>query len=167
MKNLFTFILGLIIGALIMYFYCCKQEPIEMNPIKPHGVITQEEAVFLDKNWTEYRKMANDSAAGKPDNRSCWWSLEDMRNYLDYAESQAKDLDYTMNGVRVYLGVYGEEAGEDKAGYTTMFLAPTGIPIQPAGTSNFVARTGNGDIPGGDPLNDSTGGNPPPANYPQ
>lgn len=167
MKNLFPLVLGLIIGALVMYFYCCKQEPVKLTPIKPRGVITESQAKELDSNWTKFRKIANDSAAGKPDNRSCWWSLEDMSQYLVYAQYQADSLKYTMSGVRVYLGVYGDDAGEGKAGYTTMFIAPTGIPMPPPGASNFVARTGNGDIPGADPLNAGTGGNPPPANYPQ
>jgi len=168
MKNLGSLILGLIIGAIIMYFYCSKTNTIEgMAIIKPKGVITEAQAKKLDANWTKYRKAANDSAAGKPDNRSTWWSLEDMRNYLDYAENQAKDLGYAMDGVHVYLGVYGDNAPKDKAGYSTVFISPTGNKTLPEGTSGFAAQGGRNDIPGSDPLNDGDGGYPPQANYPQ
>jgi len=129
MKNLGSLILGLIIGAIIMYFYCSKTNTIE-------GMAT-------------------------------WWSLEDMRNYLDYAENQAKNLGYAMDGVHVYLGVYGDNAPKDKAGYSTVFISPTGNKTLPEGTSGFAAQGGRNDIPGSDPLNDGDGGYPPQANYPQ
>lgn len=136
----------------------------EQVTTKPKGVITETEAKDLDANWTNTRQKAVDAAAGKPDNRSSWWSLEDMRNYLDYAETQAKDLGYAMSGVRVYLGVYGKDAPEDKANYTTMFIAPTGEPLVKNETK---AAAKNEDIPGGDSLNSGPMGVPPEANYPQ
>lgn len=47
-----------------------------------------------------------------------------MRNYLNYAENESKDLGYTMDGVRVYLGAH---ATTKEVGYTTMFLVSTGV----------------------------------------
>ncbi len=124
--------------------------------IKPRGVITSKDAEIMDQAFNE-RYAAMSKCIGKDDNRSSWWSLDDMRNFLDYAENQAKSLGYTMDGVRVYEGAHGEK------GYTSMFIAPTGS----KGTGGSRQAAGSGDIPGGDVLNAGSGGNPPSANYPQ
>jgi len=87
-------------------------------------------------------------------------------NRLNYAENESKELGYTMDGVRVYLGAYPTEK---EVGYTTMFLVPTGVKNISQGSSTLfnMLPPGSGDIPGGSPLNDGPGVNPPPANYPQ
>ncbi len=137
---------------------------------KPKGIITPKEAKALNERWMETRSQAVDRAAHKTDNCSSWWSLEDIRAYLDFAEAEAKKLGYTMDGIRVYLGAYGNDEPEDKAGYTTMFFAPTGSSngTSERSKSEFTAQLNatNGDIPGGPPLNAGSGGNPPNATYP-
>ncbi|WP_452219793.1 hypothetical protein [Lacinutrix salivirga] len=169
MKNLGSLILGLIIGALIMYFYCCKAtdggpETIAPPP-KPNGIITIAEAKALDANFTKYRVPAINTV--KPeDNRSVWFSYSDMEKYLAYAKYECNELNYTMDGVRIYLGVYGNNAPKGSEGYTTVFMVPTGTQNLPGGASGFVAQKG-GDIPGGPPLNMGQGGTPPSHNYPQ
>jgi len=82
-----------------------------------------------------------------------------MKDYLAYAENQAGELKYKMDGIRIYLGSHGED------GLTTMFLVPTGVP-NITGANNFLPPTSR-DIPGGNPLNDGGIGDPPSANYPQ
>ena len=173
MKNLLSLILGLIIGALIMYFYCSKTKDTMSSIVitKPSGVISPKEAKTLDRAYTSRHKLISDSIVKRPDNRSSWWSLQDMQDYLKYAENQSKELGYTMDGVRVYLGAYPDETIDSTAtvGYTTMFIVPTSSEIEQEsqrGGSAFRAGDG-GDVPGGDPLNDGGDGYPPPANYPQ
>ncbi|RLJ68723.1 hypothetical protein CLV86_0112 [Lacinutrix venerupis] len=168
MKNLFTLVLGLIIGALIMYFFCCKTENLGAVEItKPRGVITPSEAAILDEQYNSRHTLISDSIVDRSDNRSSWWSLEDIRNYLDYAENQSRELGYTMDGLRVYLGAYKTENGV--VGYTTMFMVPTSSEIEQDSIKGGSARrAGNGgDIPGGDPLNMGQNGTPPGGNYPQ
>lgn len=168
MKNLGSLLLGLIIGALIMYFYCCNSGGLEgMEPgiTKPDGVITQAEGEALDRAFNSRHALISNNIVKRPDNRSSWWSMEDIRDYLDYAENQAGGLGYTMDGIRVYLGAYPDIKGV--VGYTTMFIAPTGTKKLPEGTSNFAAQIGGADIPGADPLNMGGGGTPPNSNYPQ
>ncbi|WP_274474631.1 hypothetical protein [Mangrovimonas aestuarii] len=121
--------------------------------------ITVAEATDLSDNWTNTRQAAVDRAAGKPDNRSVWCSLDDLRQFLDDAENEAKANGYDMDGVRIYLGVYGEEQLADKAGYTTMFLTATGKKTDTTDPTQDLT-----DI---DPFNDGMGGNPPQATYPQ
>jgi len=133
----------------------------------PPGLISPERAQELNDNWSATRANAIQAAIGKPDNRSANFSLQDMRDYLDYAENQAQDLGYDMNGVRIYFAAYGEHETNGKAGYATVFLVPTGRKnVSEASMIPFLIE-GDGDIPGGDGLNMAGTGNPPSANYPQ
>lgn len=170
MKNLGSLLLGLIIGALIMYFYCCKdaKDMGSMEITKPAGVITAKDARTLDQAFNSRHTLISNAIVKRPDNRSSWWSLKDMRDYLDYAENQSKELGYTMDGVRVYLGAYPDKKVSDSVlvGYTTMFIVPTSSSLGLKGGTGST-RAGHGDVPGGDPLNAGDPGNPPSANYPQ
>lgn len=176
MKKSVVLLLGILIGVGASYLYFNREVPAKVSEeatmakaiAKPKGVITPTQAKVLDANWTKTRKRAVDSAAGRPDNRSSWWSLKDMRDYLNYAENQTKELGYTMNGVRIYLGVYGGKAPNGKADYSTMFLIPTGRKSVSQGSMiNLALQGGDKDIPEGDALNDGTGGVPPGSDYPQ
>lgn len=175
MKNITSLVLGLIIGALVMYFYCSKQtqltsvehEEVEVstNIIKPSGVISAKEGIALDTNFNTRHSLISKDIVKRPDNRSSWWSLKDVRDYLDYAENQSKELGYTMDGVRVYLGAYPDQKGV--AGYTTMFMVPTSSEAVQDKNEKVLKAGDGGDVPGGDPLNDGGDGYPPSANFPQ
>jgi hypothetical protein len=170
MKNLGSLILGIILGALAMYFYTSIDlgvaEPIEI--IKPAGLITSNQASNLDKAYNLKHTIINDSLFKKStdggDNRSSWWALSDIQNYVNYAKNQASDLGYTMDGLRVYLGSYPDANGE--TGLTTMFFVPTGYKNTSQG-SMIPIQGGSGDISGADGLNFGNNGQPPSANYPQ
>lgn len=163
MKNLSYIFIGIIIGALATYFFCPrveKDDPIKI--VKPKGVISVEKAKELNANWTLYRKAAVDSAAQKQgrkqDDRSVSWTLEDIQNYLTYAQNQSDSLGYSMTGVRIYLGVYGDNAGQTKKNLSTMFIVPTGAKNKAqAGIVNLNLQGGEGDIPV-PPLNNAGGG---------
>ncbi|UAB75316.1 hypothetical protein [Mesoflavibacter sp. SCSIO 43206] len=117
---------------------------------KPQGIISAQEAQTLNDNWTNLRAKANEAAAGQPDNRSSWYSLDDMQNFLDYI----KEKNDNVNGVRFYLGV--ETTKEDPKGMTTIFMVPT------------EEKDGkNIDIEGAEVMDRGLRGDPPPANYPQ
>lgn len=171
MKNLSLFVLGIVLGAVVMYFYCCDSDtdfesgqPI----VAPKGVITSKEAKTLDAAYNIKHQIINDSLFKKStdggDNRSSWWSLEDIQNYINYAEHQSGELGYTMNGMRVYLGSYPDD--ESGTGLTTMFMVPTGVKNVAKG-SMLSLQGGNNDIFDADVLNRSEHGKPPSANYPQ
>lgn len=171
MKKLGLLILGAILGALAMYFYCCNDEmevTSESQTATPKGIITSAQAKILDQAYNLKHRIINDSLFKKStdggDNRSSWWSIEDIQNYINHAEHQAGELGYNMDGLRVYLGSYPDAKGE--TGLTTMFIVPTGTKNTSQG-SMLPVQLGSGDIPGGDGLNIAQGGNPPGANYPQ
>ncbi|MFL1012689.1 hypothetical protein [Flavisericum labens] len=134
MKKLSYIILGFIIGAILTYLFCPRQDgdihALDTKIVKPKGVISVEEAEELNNNWTKFRKAAVDSAAKKQgrnqDDRSVYWDLKDVKEYLAYAEHYSDSIGYKMTGIQVYLGVYGKNAGQSKKDLTTMFMAPTG-----------------------------------------
>ena len=162
MKQLAYFIIGLGIGFLACKFLFQTEDTkgdIEVVVTKPKGVITPAKAKELDRNFDRKHALINKDL-GIEDNRSSWYSLKDMRDYLVYAENQANDLKYNMDGVRVYLGSHADD------GLTTMFLVPTGIPFKSATTNNFLPPS-SGDIPDGDVLNNGGDGVPPSHHYPQ
>lgn len=167
MKNFLVFIVGAIIGAAAIYFYCCKDD-MKVEMTEPKGIISPDEAKTLDQAFDSRHQLISDSILKRPDNRSSWYSLSDMRSYLNSAEKQTDGLGYKMNGIRVYLGAYPNTANQP--GYTTMFFVPTGFRTLAKGTMNpfnFMQSPKNQDIPGGIGLNMGGGGNPPDANYPQ
>lgn len=166
MKNFFLFLLGLIIGAAAVYFYCCSDKAEESFEA-PKGLITPAEAKVLDRAFDSRHQLISDSIVKRPDNRSSWYSLADMRAYLNYAENEAKGLGYTMDGIRVYLGAYPTDK---EVGYTTVFFIPTGTLNATNSESsmfNFSFQGGSGDITGGKGLNAGGPGEPPNSNYPQ
>tara|TARA_R110002049_G_scaffold177892_8_gene345107 strand:+ start:3696 stop:4208 length:513 start_codon:yes stop_codon:yes gene_type:complete len=164
MKKLAYIILGFIIGAVLTYYFCPRQIDMETQTeiVKPKGVISVEKAKVLNKNWTDFRKAAVDSAAKKQgrnqDDRWVSWSLKDINDYLAYAQAESDTLGYDMTGIRVYLGVYGKNAGQTKKDLTTMFIVPTGKKAKSEASSlNLFLPPVDGIIPVL-PLNDGTGG---------
>ncbi len=169
MKNFALFVIGLVIGGLAVYvFYEKESQPIAEDVIKPKGLITSSEAKTLDQAFNSRHQLISDSIVKRPDNRSSWYALEDLRNYLNYAENQSKDLGYTMDGVRVYLGAYPNV--NEQIGFTTMFFIPTGYEMTSQGKmifSNFATQNKHPDISDANGLNFGSGGQPPSTNYPQ
>ena len=160
MKKLALIILGFIIGAVLTYYFCPR--PDDMNTMapeydKPTGVITIIEAEALSANWAKNNKTEIDSTldveGSRKSMRSVKWTLKDVEDYLHFAKSESDSVGYTMTGVRVYLGNYGEK------NRNTMFIVPTGYKNTSKASSvnlNFAVK--DEDIPV-DPLNDGSGGN--------
>ncbi len=183
MKKLGLLILGGLIGAFATYYFCPRELPsVPVDYLdgpfeKPLGLIKPENAKQLNDNWTKYREPAVDSCISmqsggkiKVDNRSSWWSLKDIRNYLKFAKKYSDSTGYKMTGIRVYLGVYGDDAPKKKKDFTTMFIVPTGHKKTSKGSvlpvNNISANRDNGDL-GTPPLNDGANGLPPGAGYPR
>jgi len=123
----------------------------------PKGLISSNQAKTLNDAYTTRCELVSSKITNRPDNRSSWYSLEDLKTFLNLAETQAKELGYTMDGVRIYCGAYPTDKGQ--AGYSTSFIVPTAANENDGGSSN--------DIPGANGLNVGGHGNPPGANYPQ
>lgn len=172
MKKLGPILLGIILGVIGCYFYCTNCNLMVEAPedpiVKPSGVITPNQAKTLSTAYNPRYELVSDSIFGAPDldNRSSWYSLVDVKNYLRYADSQATALGYNMDGIRIYLGAHPDGK---TPGYTTLFMTPTGNKSLSEGNSSLInfKRVVGGDIPGGDGLNGGGNGEPPSAIYPQ
>lgn len=171
MKKLGGLILGIIIGAAAMYYYCTTEYDVvdSMVPIsQPKGLISPKEIKVLTEAYNpRYDSISSQFFRGVEggDNRSSWYSLEELNKYLGYAQAQADTLQYTFTGVRLYLAAHPSEG--DVPGYTTILFAPTGYPNKSQGSFLNFKYQGGGDLPGGDGLNHGGDGKPPGANYPQ
>lgn len=150
-----------------MYFYFNKfSEDVAVSA--PKGLITPDQARTLAGAYDSRHQLISDSIVKRSggDNRSSWYALNDVRQYLNYAEKEAEQLGYIMDGVRIYLGAHQKD--QNGAGYTTMFFIPTGRPHKSAASMfNFNLQLTGGDIPGGGGLDMGGMGDPPNANYPQ
>ena len=171
MKKLGPIILGFIIGAVLTYYFCPRQ--IDDMPTMhadykiPKDTISVAEAKLLSKNWEQRNPTEVDSTieveGSKKKIRSVYWTLEDINDYLTYAKAKSDTLGYTMTGVRVYLGNYGNVKDPVKKNRNTMFIVPTGPKkTSKASSLNIFLPPQDPDIPG-PPLNEGTGG---PNGYP-
>jgi len=170
MKNFSLLILGIILGVVAASFYYNSigvGAPTEQLPPKPYGYITSETAKKLDEAYNERYSIINDSLFKDPkeeDNRSSWYKLQAIEEYLAYTKYEAKQGGYTLDGLRLYLGAYPDS--KEGRGLTTMFFVPTGYKTVSDG-SIFSLQGGGKDLPGFGGLNLGSQGTPPGANYPQ
>ncbi len=78
--------------------------------------ITPKEAGTLCDNFdTRYAELSK--LIKKDDNRSVLFSLQEIKNYINYLENAKTNVD----GIRVYFGAHDAKDG----GLATVFLAPT------------------------------------------
>ena len=165
MKKLGPIILGIIIGAVLTYYFCPRQidelHTMDVENVIPKDTISVAEAKILSKNWERNNATEIDSTlefeGSKKKIRSVWWSLKDINEYLVYAKAKSGTLGYNMTGVRVYLGNYGKNANPAKKNRNTMFIVPTGIKsTSKASSLNLFLPPSDKDIPA-PPLNNGDG----------
>lgn len=163
MKKLIYVILGFVVGAVLTYYFCPRevQKMTETSNKAPKDTISVKEAKVLSNNWERNNPTEIDSLIDvegtKKQMRSVAWSLEDINEYLVYAEAKSDSLGYTMTGVRVYLGNYGNVNNPVKKNRNTMFIVPTGNKnTSKASSLSLFLPPAIQDIPA-PPLNDGTG----------
>lgn len=127
---------------------------------KIKGLISPERAKELNDAFSTRCELISKDIVKRPDNRSSWYSLKELKAYLKHAKKQAKKNGHKMSGVRIYCGAY--PTTKEGVGYSTSFIVPTAKIID-----GKDGGGGNGDIPDGDGLNLGGPGNPPGSGYPQ
>ncbi|WP_395046522.1 hypothetical protein [Flavobacterium sp.] len=137
------------------------------SAIKPSQLISPEKATELNSNYNTKRADLHLKAIGKEDANAVWYSIEELENYIEYIKSEGDQQGYTIDGIRFYLGVYSETEKAERAGYTTIFLSPTGKSIEESKFEKFaiVEEGCSQDITSIEPLNFGSMGNPPKMEY--
>lgn len=126
--------------------------------------INFKEAQELNQNFVKTRTKAIDSAIGKKDAISSWFSLAELKEYIAYVEEQGKLKNIDVNGLRVYFGAYSSSENDvSKKDLSTVFFVPTQAKIK----SEEDGGGDNSDITDIDGLNRGVLGFPPSATYPQ
>lgn len=165
MKKLLLLLVGLVIGIAVTYYYLSTNQNLE-EMTKPKGLISPSEIKALDQAYNSRHTIISDSLIKTPDNRSSWYSIEEIESYIAYAKQQADSLGYTLDGLRLYAGAYPDT--KEGPGLMTMFFVPTGSRNVSEGSMiPTIQGGGSNDIQGADGLNRGSGGEPPSANYPQ
>ena len=151
-----------------------KPEPVLSTekeiPDPPKGLISPERAQVLSDNYSP-RHTIIDKALHIEDNRSVWFSIENLEKYIKYAKYESDQIlktENSMNGIRIYLGAYPKK-GEvsEKANLTTVFLVPTyDNSISKGSMIPVPISLSSANVPGGSPLNEGALGEPPGSAYP-
>jgi len=133
---------------------------------KPNNLITKERAIELCKAH-DTKHAAISRAINAQDNRSTWYSLEELKEYIAYIEAQGREKGYNVEGIRFYVGSYPEnDRVSGKSNSTTIFLAPTGTKANQRKAMTVSQESSSPDITEIDPLNMGQTGWPPHASYP-
>lgn len=127
----------------------------------PAQLITVAKARELHQNFN-LSGLANNNDAN-----AVWYSLQELENYINYIKTEGNQRGYIVDGIRFYLGVYPPTEPNGRAGFTTIFLSPTGQQIQTSGVKTVLAAAQQGakDITVLQPLNFGSMGNPPKMTY--
>ncbi|WP_166925124.1 jacalin family lectin [Flavobacterium poyangense] len=144
-------------------------------PTKPNQLITREFAKQLNSNYANKRAKIIRKSTKKDDANAIWYSLEALESYIQYIKEQGVESGYEVDGIRFYFGVYPEdEKHGEKAGLTTLFLAPTGkktsssVSTRSAGKMQSFASApeeDSHDIESISPMNYGNIGRPPSLTY--
>jgi hypothetical protein len=70
------------------------------NIMKAGQFVNNKHVTMLRNNYQENRWKANSERLGKMDSLSIWYSLEELKQYIETAEAAGAD------GIRLYFGVY-------------------------------------------------------------
>ena len=142
-----------------------------MNTNLPKGLISPKEAKELNQQFIKTRskdlnKIVKKESGDlkKEDAISCWFSLEELKNYIAYIENEAPDA----NGLRVYFGAYSNNnKKQNKKDLSTVFFVPTKAKQGSLQKELNVEEETSSDIDDIDALNSGEIGIPPSATYPQ
>ena len=141
----------------------------------PKGLITPSEAKELNQQFIKTRSKELDKIIEKLDNKpnkkdslSTWFSLEELKEYIAYVESEGKAKGITVNGLRIYFGAYSKnDKNPKKNNLSTVFFTPTQAKKGSIQKEGIMAVSSSSDIESIDALNLGQQGDPPSATYPQ
>nr|WP_294936552.1 hypothetical protein [uncultured Flavobacterium sp.] len=140
----------------------------EKKVMVPTQLISVARGMELSSNYCAQKGTMLKTALGDDDANAVWYSLQELENYIAYIKSEGLNKGYIVDGIRFHLGLYPQEELHGKAGYTTIFLSPTGIAVGENPLASLTSREegdGSEDITEIEPLNFGSMGNPPKVCY--
>lgn len=140
---------------------------MEVKQIVPKQLITKEFAKILNENYNKTRFPLISKSIQKEDATAIWFSIAELETYIKYIKAEARKQKYTVDGIRFHFGAYPEDKlYEEKAGLTTIFLAPTGTKkVRKTAVAAKSTLAESDDMMSISPLNYGSIGNPPPVPY--
>jgi hypothetical protein len=166
------YVISTLISALFLFNSCTEKKAATGEPKQ---LIKPEMAKDLNLRYNAERGKIITAAIGKEDANAAWYSIEELENYIAYVKNKGQSNNIEVTGIRIYLGVYPNDPKNfgEKAGMTTIFLAPTKKNLNPKGDKNSeiqrfasAARAEeNVDVTAIDALNYGGMGNPPQMEY--
>lgn len=117
---------------------------------RPHMAIDLDEAIALYQNYGTNRVElieTYEDSLGQVENfqatRSLTFDFEELRQYMDYVEQEAKAAGTNIKGLRVYLGQYDLE-GSNYPNSETVFFNPT-MKTSDGNEVSFAIKDNNGN----------------------
>lgn len=95
-----------------------------MEPKLPEGLISIKKARKSQKRYLKKKHKPLCEKIGFQDDMQFTFSLERIKQYIEYIEKHAEDEGYEDLGLKICLGAY-KKKGSDKGPKTTIFLVPT------------------------------------------
>lgn len=161
----------IVLATTLLFLNACTNKQYE----EPTQLINNDLAKDLSARYSERRSGLILADIGKEDASAVWYSIEELENYINYVKREGTEKGIDVNGIRFYMGVYPDDSTvyKEKAGLTTIFLAPTKKRDTLFNKTKKVARTAqsmeekNIDVTEIQPLNYGGIGHPPKVSYPQ
>ncbi len=163
----------IIVLLLLFIFWKFYNQPEPTIPEKPTQTISYEYANTLEDEYIKTRwNILNDTLNlrmpdGRPavDTREFLFSLDTLKQYIEYVEYNAKKMGYTNLGIRIYNAAYPKDTTSPDPGFSTVFLMPAGEKIDPQKAGFFVSSSStvmfNNNINNLEALNFAHAGKPP------
>lgn len=119
-----------LVPLLVVMFFSivsCKKGDTDPKPTPPpKQVIDYEQALELEKEFIDSRYEFINEVLEYKDTREYWFDLETLKQYIAYVEYESNKLGYENLGIRIYKGAYPKNSNYKDAGFSTVFLVPTG-----------------------------------------
>ncbi|GAB5400651.1 MAG: hypothetical protein Aureis2KO_22360 [Aureisphaera sp.] len=113
-------VLVLVFFCSILFFASCE-EPVD----PPAQSINFDQAAELQNEFVRTRSAILDTALGFQDTRDFWFSLDTIKEYIEYVEYEAKKRGYEDLGIRIHFAAYSQPQDNDRYPYSTVVLVPT------------------------------------------
>jgi len=93
----------------------------QKKSVKVGSYVNNAHVDTVIRTYKQERWVHNTERIGKEDSLSCWWSIEELQEYIETAKEHGAD------GIKIYFAAYPENYGKEPAyaGRQTLVLVVT------------------------------------------